>query len=35
MNHYQLNKDKLLQKAKNRYHNVGVKEKTVKYYEDN
>ena len=33
--YYQLNKDKLLEKAKNRYHNGGTKEKTAEYYKDN
>ena len=32
--YYQLNKDKLLEKAKNRY-NGGTKEKTAEYYKDN
>ena len=34
MNYYQLNKDWLLQKAKDKYHNNGGKEKAAKYYED-
>ena len=33
--YYQLNKDKLLEKAKNRYHKGGTKEKTAEYYKDN
>ena len=35
MNYYQLNRDTLLEKAKNRYHNGSGKEKTARYYEDN
>lgn len=35
MNSYQFKRDKLLEKAKNRYHNGGGKEKVTKDYEDN
>ena len=35
MNYYQLNRDKLLEKGKSRYHNGCGKEKTARYYEDN
>ena len=34
MSYYQLNRDKLLEKTKNRYHN-GSGKKVAKYYEDN
>ena len=32
MNYYQLNRDKLLEKANHRYHNNGGKEKAAEYY---
>ena len=35
MNHYQRNKDKILKKAYEKYHNGGGKEKTKKYYREN
>ena len=35
MSQYYLNRDKLLQKAKDRYRNSDGKEKAAKYYEDN
>ena len=35
MNYYQLNRDKLLEKGKSRYHNGCGKEKAARYYEDN
>ena len=35
MSYYQLNREKLLQKAKDRYHNGGGKEKAAEYYADN
>ena len=35
MSYYWFNKQKLLQKAWDRYHNCGGKEKAVKYYADN
>ena len=35
MNSYQFKRDKLLENAKNRYHNGGGKEKVTKNYEDN
>ena len=35
MSQYYLNRDKMLQKAKDRYCNSGGKEKAAKYYEDN
>ena len=35
MNYYWFNKQELLKKAKEKYHNNGGKEKAVKYYLDN
>ena len=35
MSYYQLNRDRLLEKSKDRYHNDGGKEKAAEYYEDN
>ena len=35
MNYYQLNRDKLLKNAKNRYHNGGGKKNVAKYHQDN
>ena len=35
MNYYQLNKDTLFKKTKNRYHNGDGKEKAANYYEVN
>ena len=35
MSYYQLNRDKLLEKLKYRYHNGDGKENAVKYYENN
>ena len=35
MNYYKLNKDKLLGKVRDRYHNSGGKEKATKYYKNN
>ena len=35
MNYFHLNKDKLFEKAKNRYHEGGRKEKIAIYYENN
>ena len=35
MNYYQLNRDTLLEKAKDRYHNGDRNEKAAKYYEHN
>ena len=35
MNYYQTNKDKILKKAYEKYHNGGGKEKARKYYREN
>ena len=35
MSYYWFNKQELLQKAKNRYHNCGNKEKAAEYYIEN
>ena len=35
MNYYWFNKQELLKKAKDKYHNKGGKENSAKYYEDN
>ena len=35
MSYYWLNRPELLQKAKNKYHNCGGKEKAAKYYLEN
>ena len=35
MSYYQLNRDKLLEKVKDRYHNGDGKEKAAKYYKNN
>ena len=35
MNYYELNKDKLLGKVRDRYHNSDGKEKATKYYKNN
>ena len=35
MSYYQLNRDRLLEKTKDKYHNGGGKEKTAKYYPNN
>ena len=35
MSYYFFNKQELLQKAKNKYHNCGGKEKSAKYYLEN
>ena len=35
MNYYRRNKDKILKKAHEKYHNGGGKEKTKKYYREN
>ena len=35
MSYYWFNKQELLQRAWDRYHNCGGKEKAVKYYTDN
>ena len=35
MRYYWFNREELLKKAKNKYHNEGGKENAAKYYEDN
>ena len=35
MSHYWFNRQILVQKAKDRYHNCGVKERAAEYYIDN
>ena len=35
MNHYQLNRDILLEKAKDKYHKGGIRERAAEYNEDN
>ena len=35
MNYYQKNKDKILKKAYEKYHNGGGKEKAKEYYKEN
>ena len=35
VNYHQKNKDKILKKAHEKYHNVGGKEKAKKYYREN
>ena len=35
MSYYRKNRETLLKKAYNKYHNEGSKEKAVKYYQEN